>query len=140
MGLPAAYTQQWSYNDNGQYQAAQSNSASTGSLPNLCLNVPTQSAKQAVVLGACGSGWIPSSSVGPGAAALPQWINFGEFGRCMDVTGQDAGHAFLIDYPCKQNPFPGAKTWNQLFQAPVIPAGQASVTGQISTPTGSGIA
>ena len=30
LGLPAAYTHQWSYNDNGQYQAAQSNSASTG--------------------------------------------------------------------------------------------------------------
>jgi len=136
LGLPAAYTQQWSYNDNGQYQAAQSTSAATGTLPNLCMNVSTQAANQAVILGACSSSWIPSPSIGPGAAALPQWINNDEFGRCLDVTNQDAGHAFLIDYPCKQNPFPGEKTWNQLFQAPAIPAGQASVTGQISTNNG----
>jgi hypothetical protein len=129
----ADYSQQWSYNDSGQYQAAQSDSATTGVLPNLCMNVPTQLANQRVVVGPCGSGWIPSSSVGPGAAALPQWINFGEFGRCLDITNQDTSHAFLIDYPCKQNPFPGAKTWNQLFAAPAIPAGQASVTGAITT-------
>ncbi len=133
LGTPASYTQQWSYNDNGQFQAAQSNSAATGTLPNVCMNVTAPAANQAVILGGCGSAWIPSSSVGPGAAALPQWINLSEFGRCIDVTAQDTAHAFLINYPCKQNPFPGAKTWNQLFQAPAIPGGQASVTGQIST-------
>ncbi len=136
LGLPATYTQQWSYNDNGQYQAAQSDSAATGWLPNLCMNVSTQVANQAVVLGACGSGWVPSPSVGPGAAALPQWINFSEFGRCLDVTNQDVRHPFLIAYPCKQNPFPGAKPWNQAFWAPAIPAGEASVTGQIFTDNG----
>jgi Ricin-type beta-trefoil lectin domain len=135
LGVPAAYTQQWSYNDNGQYQAAQSSSATDGSLPNLCMNVATQAANQAVILNSCGTGWIPSPSVGPGAAALPQWINYSEFGRCLDVTAQDVNKAFLIDYPCKQNPSPGAKTWNQLFQAPAIPAGQPSATGQISTCT-----
>jgi hypothetical protein len=135
LGAPA-YTQQWSYNDNGRYQAAQSTSVTNGVLPNLCMNVATAAASQAVTLSACSTSWIPSPSVGPGAAAVPQWINFGEFGRCLDVTNQDAGHAFLIDYPCKQNPFPGAKTWNQLFQAPVIPSGQASVTGQMITDNG----
>lgn len=133
LGSPAVDTQQWSYNDNGQYQAAQSTSATTGALPDLCMNVLARTAGQPVVLGSCSSGWIPSSSVGPGAAALPQWINFSEFGRCLDVTNQDPNHSFLIDYPCKQNPFPGAKTWNELFTAPAIPAGQASVTGVIST-------
>ncbi len=139
LGFPV-YTQQWSYNDNGQYQAALSTTApagiNQGVLANLCINATT--ANQAVTLGGCGSGWVPSPSVGPGAAALPQWINFFEFGRCLDVTQQDANHAFLIDYPCKQNPFPGAKTWNQLFQVfPVILPGQASSTGQISTCTSS---
>lgn len=133
LGGPAAYTQQWSFNDNGQYQAAQADSASTGRLPDLCLNVVSHSANQPVVLGGCGSGWIPSPTVGPGAAALPQWINLGEFGRCLDVPGQDVSRGFLIAYPCQQNPYPGAKTWNQLFPAPAIPAGQVSVTGQILT-------
>jgi hypothetical protein len=137
LGTPAPYTEQWSYNDNGQYQAAQSNSVTTGTLPNLCMNVASQAANQPVVLGGCGSSWIPSPSVGPGAAALPQWINYSEFGRCLDVTSQQVTSTFLIDYPCKQNPFPGAKTWNQLFAAPVIAPGAASATGMISTNNGS---
>jgi hypothetical protein len=130
------YTQQWSYNDNGQFQAAQSNSATTGTLPNLCMNVASQTANQAVVIGACGSSWVPSPSVGPGAAASPQLVNFSEFGRCLDVTAQDVSRNFLIAYPCKQNPYPGAKTWNQLFQTPAIATGQSSATGQITTYTG----
>ena len=93
LGSPAVDTQQWSYNDNGQYQAAQSTSVTTGALPDLCMNVLARTAGRPVVLGSCGSGWIPSSSVGPGAAAPPQWINFSEFGRCMDVTNQDPNHA-----------------------------------------------
>lgn len=133
LGSPAAFTQQWSYNDFGQYQAATANSVTTGTLAPLCMNVATQAANQVVTLGACNSKWIPSPSVGPGAAALPQWANFGEFGRCIDVTATNPNSSFLINYPCKQNPFAGAKTWNQLFQAPAIPNGQSSVTGQIST-------
>lgn len=135
LGTPSPYTQQWSYNDNGQYQAAQANSATTGALPDLCMNVATQAAGQPVNLSGCGgaANWIPSSSVGPGAAALPQWVNYKEFGRCMDVTAQDPNHYFLIDYPCKQNPFPGAVTWNQKFQVPPNPTNLASVTGQMYT-------
>ena len=135
LGTPAPYTQQWSYNDNGQYQAALSTSAANGTLAGLCLMVAGQSAGQPVNLSNCSgaANWIPSPSVGPGAAALPQWVNYNEFGRCMDVTNQDPNHYFLIDYPCKQNPYPGALTWNQLFQAPPIPTNQASVTGPIST-------
>lgn len=135
LGIPAPYTEQWSYNDNGQYQAAQLNSVTTGTLPDLCMKVSSQAATQPVVLGGCGSSssWIPSPAVGPGAAALPQWVNFSEFGRCLDVTDQTVGKAYLIDYPCKQNPFPNAKTWNQLFTAPIISTGQPSATGQIFT-------
>jgi hypothetical protein len=46
---------------------------------------------------------------------------------------QDPHHNFLINFPCEQNPFRGAKKWDQLFTAPPIPTGEASVTGQIST-------
>lgn len=132
LGTPV-YSQQFSYNDNGQYQASQADSATTGALPNLCLNVNNLSAGQAVVIGGCGSGWIPSASLGAGAAALPQWINFNEFGRCLDVTGQNVNAAYLIDYPCKQNPYPSAKTWNQLFTAPANTTKLDSVSGQIYT-------
>ncbi len=146
VGSPSPYTEQWSYNDNGQYQAAQADSATTGKLPDLCMNVSGLTAGLPVVLGGCGSGWVPSPAVGSGAATRPtsntagistsQWVNYYEFGRCLDVTNQLTASAFLIDFPCKQNPFPAAKTWNQLFAAPTIPAGQTSVTGLISTNNG----
>ncbi|MEO5831754.1 MAG: ricin-type beta-trefoil lectin domain protein [Nakamurella sp.] len=136
LGLPPTYTQQWSYNDNGQYQAAQSTSVATGTLPNLCMNVLTQAAGQPVIVGSCGSAWIPSASVGAGAAALPQWVNFSEFGRCLDVTAQNVNSTYLIDYPCKQNPNPAAKTWNQLFTAPPNLTQLDSVTGPIYTTNG----
>lgn len=145
LGRPASYTQQWSFNDSGKYQAAQSDSATTGNLPDLCITVATQAAGAPVVLSACGSaaGWVPSPSIGPGAAGssqrgtnAAQWVNYKEFGRCIDVTNQDPNTSFLIDYPCKQNPYPAAVRWNQLFSSPAIPAGQSSVTGQIITNNG----
>lgn len=142
VGSPAPYTQQWSFNDSGKYQAAQSDSSTTGNLPDLCMTAAAQSAGQPVVLSDCGSavGWVPSPSIGPGAAAssqrganAAQWVNYKEFGRCIDVTNQDPNIPYLIDYPCKQNPYPAAVRWNQLFSSPAIPADQSSVTGQIVT-------
>jgi len=135
LGAPS-YTGQWSYNEKGQFEAAEALSPSTGALSGLCLNAIAQTANQAISLGVCGSSWLPALSVGPGAAQLPQWVNASEFSRCLNVPNQLLGGIFLIDYPCQQNPFAGAKTWNQLFQAPAIPAGQSSVTGQISTTNG----
>lgn len=141
-GRPASYTQQWSYNDSGKYQAAQADSVTTGNLPDLCMTAATQAAGQPVVLSDCGSAasWYPSPSIGPGAAAsnqragnATQWVNYNEFGRCMDVPNQNPDQGYLIDYPCKQNPFPGAVRWNQLFSSPAIPTTQTNVTGQIST-------
>ncbi len=145
LGQPGAYTQQWSYNDSGEYQAAQANSVTTGSLPNLCMDVASQGAAQLITLASCNGAdaWILSASIGPGAAATNQfaahamqWVNYNEAGRCLDVTSEDVNQSFMISYPCKQNPYPGAVTWNQLFQAPQIPAGQTSASGQITTNNG----
>ena len=77
--------------------------------------------------------WIPAPSVGAGAAAPPQWINYYEFGRCLDVWQQNVNSTHLVDYPCKQNPYTPAVTWNQKFTTPSIPVGAARVTGQIYT-------
>lgn len=142
LGSPAPYTQQWSFNDSGKYQAAQSDSSTTGNLPDLCMTASAQTTGQPVILSACGSAvsWVPSPSIGPGAAGssqrganAAQWVNYKEFGRCIDVTNQDPNIPYLIDYPCKQNPYPAAVRWNQLFSAPAIPTAQSSVTGQIVT-------
>lgn len=48
----------------------------------------------------------PAPSVGAGAASYNtnQIVNYSEFGRCMDVTDEQIGKAFMIVYPCKQDP------------------------------------
>jgi hypothetical protein len=143
LGAPP-YTQQWSFNDNGGYTASLSTSASNGGLSSQCLSVSSQSAGMQVTLGYCSSGsttsptqaWIPAPTVGAGGAQAPQRINYYEFGRCLDVTNQNVLAGHLIDFPCKQNPFPGAVAWNQKFTSPPIAAGATSGTGQIyTTPT-----
>lgn len=136
LGTVPVFSQQWSYDDNGRYQAATATTATTGTLAGQCLQVTTKMAGQALSLAGCGDSTQqlnPSPTVGPGAAAAPQWVNYSEFGRCLDVTGQNVASTYLIDFPCKQNPFPGAVTWNQLFVGPVVAAGQTSATGQFYT-------
>lgn len=145
VGTTPPYTQQWSFNDSGAYQASIPTSRTTGALgpPYLCMNVSGQTAGVTVALATCdgnvvstAQAWIPAPSVGAGAAASPQWINYREFGRCLDVTGQNVYATHLIDYPCKQNPYPGAVTWNQLFAPPTIASGSGSATGQFITAPG----
>jgi len=70
--------------------------------------------------------WLPTPAVGPGdaGAGLNQFVNFLEFGNCMDVTNQDHTWPYLIDYQCKQYPngagwtpsttnAPTSPVWNQ---------------------------
>ena len=138
LGSPT-YDQQWSFNDNGMFQASNSNSASTGSLPNLCMSVTSQTLGRQVTLLGCsydGQGtssttqaWIPSPSVGNGAAAAPQLVNFQQFGRCADVTGQNVSADHMIAFPCKQNPLASSVAWNQKFT-------YSASTGWLSTTTG----
>ncbi|MEO7123227.1 MAG: hypothetical protein ABIY53_08720 [Lacisediminihabitans sp.] len=48
----------------------------------------------------------PLAAVGAGAASAKtlQIVNYLEFGRCLDVTNEQTGSAFMISYPCKQDP------------------------------------
>lgn len=139
LGSPT-YTQQWSFNDSGAYQASLPNSKNDGVLSSLCIAVPSQSAGTLVTLATCDGSvtsprqaWIPAPSVGAGGAEYPQLINFYEFGRCLDVSGQNVNAIHLIDYPCKQNPNPAAVRWNQKWTLPSIPVGLASAVGQVYT-------
>lgn len=58
----------------------------------------------------------PDPRVGAGAASAStkQIVNYLEFGRCFDVTDQQVGKAFMIVYPCKQDPSTGGTklNWN----------------------------
>jgi Tfp pilus assembly protein PilX len=51
----------------------------------------------------------------PASSATSQYVNFSEFGRCLDVTGQNPNADHLIDYPCKQAPSFCKLTWNQVW-------------------------
>ena len=139
LGTPP-WRQQWSFSDSGSFQGSHSNSAATGGLSPLCMTVPSQNAGVIVILGACDrnvtsprQAWIPEPTLGAGAAAAPQLINFYEFGRCLDVSGQNVNAVHLIDYPCKQNPNRDAVAWNQKFTLPNIPLDEASAVGQVFT-------
>lgn len=128
LGSPT-FSQQWSFNDNGGFTAATSTTATTskGSFATptnpagLCMAVTDQTAGRQLTLADCGLGgtssptqaWVPSPAVGDGAAAVPQLVNYEQFGRCLDVTGTNVGATHMIAYPCKQNPYPAAVSWNQ---------------------------
>ncbi|MDQ1288636.1 MAG: hypothetical protein QG622_2202 [Actinomycetota bacterium] len=110
----ASNGQKWSYNDNGQFEALRPDG--TG-LWGRCLagQNPSQAGTR-VVLVNCSSAhtWTPDPTVGAGAAGAStfQFVNYHEYGRCLDVTNQNVNWDYLITYPCKQDPSHPV-TWNQ---------------------------
>jgi hypothetical protein len=125
----ATYDLQWSIDDSSHFEGAKSDKSD---IDGYCVNADTQTANQLVTLQPCAGGvtdtkqtWVPTPSVGVGAAGAPdpppagwistphQLVNFYQFGRCMDVTNTDVTSSFLIAYPCKQNPNPSKVLWNQ---------------------------
>ncbi|MGI8665517.1 MAG: ricin-type beta-trefoil lectin domain protein [Jatrophihabitans sp.] len=117
----APYNQQWSINDVSAIEGAKADRSLDGSS---CMNAATQTAGTPVLLQAsCGNSydtsttWVPSPTVGAGAAGTTyrQLVNLQQFGRCLDITNQTFASAFLISYPCKQNPTPTAVAFNQRF-------------------------
>ncbi|WP_127782044.1 ricin-type beta-trefoil lectin domain protein [Rhodococcus sp. X156] len=87
-----------------------------------CLTLPTLALKAAFTTTGCGNGsqaYTAQPTVGAGAAGLgsKQLVNFGDFGRCLDVPNKDAagdGSSFMIIYPCKQK-LDLVDEWNQKF-------------------------
>ena len=109
--------QKWAYNDGGRLEVVQPDATR---LSGSCIT-PTLVAPGAALtmVGDCGTAldWAPSSTVGAGAAGevTGQLVNFGEYGRCLDVTNQDVGWPYLIDFPCKADPTHPV-LWNQRFR------------------------
>jgi hypothetical protein len=65
--------------------------------------------------------WSPEPDVGAGATALPttkQLANYAEFGRCFDITYEDVTIPYEVVFPCKQNPDPTVRDWNQQWTLP----------------------
>jgi len=142
-----SWWQQWSFDDNGHLRGSDFNTRTSGALSGVCIAAQTQTVGQVLRAASCTGGttdpqqaWVSSPDVGAGAATTPrvdgsEYVNFNEFGRCMDVTGQQTNATHLIAYFCKQNPSraAGTVTWNQMFTyTPVT----STNYGQLKTVTG----
>jgi hypothetical protein len=124
---PALYRQMWSFNDSGNLVGSNATGTNTDGY---CFNVPTpDTANIAVILTKSCNAFAEDANVGAGQAAsqepgkyVGQLINYNQFGRCLDDTGQNRNAAFMIAWPCKQNPNPTLVTWNQRNVVPVLPS------------------
>jgi Tfp pilus assembly protein PilX len=86
-----------------------------------------------ILINGCNGTYYPSSAVGPGGAGFSQSqiVNYLEFGRCVDVTGENIANYPYIDYPCKQDPSgAGGFTWNQKWSYSEPASGGTTLSGQ----------
>ncbi|MEU4625407.1 ricin-type beta-trefoil lectin domain protein [Actinoplanes sp. NPDC023801] len=135
---PAAPRQQWSSNDSANLMGT----SDGATLDGYCFNVNNPDASGSLVVlsnSRCYGNYDnvqtfqPDPGVGAGAAgaATKQLVNYQQFGRCLDVTDQYTGSAYLIAWPCKQAPNAANVTWNQKWTLPAINATTRVGTGRI---------
>ena len=138
----APHSQEWGINNSAPIQGVQSN----GHEDSYCLDNPIASGTQSspaetVTVQGCNGGfnqsqtWQMSQTVGAGDAAptgsnffgpTNQLVNFQQFGRCLDVNGQNVSYNDLIVYPCKQFPDPNEEPiWNQRWCWEPVPGATA---------------
>jgi len=74
----------------------------------------------------------PEAAVGTGGAGASnnQLVNFQQFGRCFDVSGNNVHERYMVIWPCKQSPN-GVVQWNQVWHLPAVPDGDSSAPGII---------
>ena len=130
--------QLWSFNDNGHFAAA----ADNGDVrPPACS--PTPSAGAALTSRRCSGGttscqaFNPDPAVGAGKAGgnitgIPgsptnQYVNFAQFGRCLDVTGQQVGR------PPHRLPLQAGTGQHEADLEPGLDLDRRSGTGQLNT-------
>jgi hypothetical protein len=130
--------QQWSLNNNGNFQGT-----SDGvNLDSFCINlVNTTGQPGALIVGGCGgvsnrNVFRPQAGVGAGMASSTtrQVVNYKQFSRCLDVTNHDADKStYEIVWFCKQAP-DGNVSWNQQWSLPAVSVDLASaITERIRT-------
>jgi hypothetical protein len=139
---PPAPEQQWSFTDTGAFEGTSDGKTLNG----YCFNaVSPNNAGSGVVLGddkvgkcqsdAKGATFQPEWTVGAGGASgdTGQLVNFGQFGRCMEVTQSNVTYGYLIAAPCIQAPDPTYIGWNQKWALPTVTGIDTSATGRITT-------
>jgi hypothetical protein len=145
---PGLYRQQWSINDSSNLVG--SNSTGTD-VDGFCFNVAgANTPGSALVITKNCSGsynnistFSVDANVGAGQASSPvgqaigQLVNYNQFGRCLDDTGQNPDATYMIAWPCKQNPNASKVAWNQRYTLPALPtaASFAGTAGNHATGT-----
>jgi hypothetical protein len=134
---PAVFEQQWSLNNVRAFEGTSNGRTTNG----FCIVVRGAalevargtSDRQTSPCHQSSSAFDPDATVGAGAAgvASAQLVNYGEFGRCLDLDNLRVDRNLLV-FPCKQTPDPSLVAWNQKFTLP--PGG----TGPITMTTGGG--
>lgn len=123
--------QQWSINDMNNYEG----SSDGVNLDGHCLNPQVAGAAgvPVVVRRSCNYDFNPDVSVGAGAAGAKttQVVNYGQFGRCLDVAEYNWQRVFFWIWPCKQAPSAAGVSWNQKWVLPAVTAGTAGTAGFI---------
>lgn len=136
----ARYRQMWSLNNHANFEGTADGQTTDG----YCFNVKSPvKAGTTVILGSNAKktcqqqhdnveSWQPDPAVGAGAAgpATQQLVNYGQFGRCLDVPVSDVTHYFMIVWPCKQTPDPTAVAYNERWvnvPSPISPASSGKV-------------
>jgi hypothetical protein len=73
------------------------------------------------------------SAVGAGAAGplSEQLVNYGEFGRCLDVAEYNWQRYLFWLWQCKQAPTIAGVNWNQKWEVPAMVAGSSGTSGYI---------
>ena len=145
--------QEFGFNDNGHFAAALSDGTVTNGTGGNCLQPQGATASTAAPSGAAlvyvscdatttgpaafdpdpqvGAGKAGGNTTGRPGAPTSQYVNYQQFGRCLDITGQNVNADHLIAYPCKQAPNSSTLTFNQVWAYTAVGAtgyGTMSVT------------
>jgi hypothetical protein len=122
--------QQWNQNDINNLEGT-----SDGvNLDGHCLNKQVNSIPTPLVVQAsCVMAFSSDSTVGAGAAGLStgQLVNYGQFGKCLDVAQYNWQRYLFWLWQCKQAPTAAGVNWNQKWELPTIVAGPTGTSGYI---------
>lgn len=127
----ATVTQRWGFDASAHFRDPYPS-------PDVCILIQNDNTSGSALIAnstACDGGysrrwaWAPDPKVGAGNAGpnQSQLVNYQEFGRCFDDTNWDLNYAYMIAWPCKQDPTSGPG-WNQQ-QTYNVTTGQLIVNG-----------
>jgi hypothetical protein len=133
---PSSRSGLWQWSLDGSSQFHSTNTAQA--IESLCINVQTPGTiGSLVVLGSCGTSltndiFRSETGVGAGMAgdSTNQLVDYAQFSRCLDVTGQSTSASYMIAWFCKQSPT-GGVDWNQQWVHPTPAAPAVAATGNI---------